>query len=1162
MAVELRKTGISIIGDIPWGTHFCHFYETKQDLLDTLVPYFKAGLESKEFCVWVVSDSEVITVEEAKRALAQVVRDLDRHLAAGNIEVVDALDWYLEKGVFNLEKVTRAWDAKLKRALALGYEGMRVSGDTFWLAEKDWKDFCAYEKQLNDSITDQPMTVLCTYPLARSGAGEILDVMQAHQFATARRQGEWKVIESPEPIQAKAEIRRLNDELQGVLDRKPAPPAILKYGVAVLSVFAAAIIARWMEISLHSASHVSLFLCAVMFSAWFGGVRPGLVSIVLSLMAFDYFFVPPIYSLAVETNEIPRLLIFAVSALFVGSLSAAQRSKAESLARAREVLDATVQELKRTNQALRTENAEREHAEALLHAKEQEFRAIVENTPDQIIRYDRNFRRAYVNPAVAKAYGLPAEALIGKPIGSVIEDAGLDVKEDELTQLRQKIANVFDSGQSCEYEVNWPLPTGRRYFSVRLFPELDLNGSVVNVLGISQDITERKQAEDALRRSEDHLRLVIDTIPTIAWSLRPDGVLDYLNQRWLDYTGLSLQEAIEEPTRAVHPKDLPRAMEKWLVVKHTSEAYEDEMRLQRADGEYRWFLVRIAPLLDEQGNLLKRYGVAIDITERKQAEEALDERLRFETLVTELSAAFASLSPNEVDREIDKWLQTLAEFLGVDRASFLQFGDDWTMLYRTHSYTVPGIEPLPPPPIGLKDQFPWITDQLRRGVIVKWSRIPDDMPEEAVKEKAYAAELGVKSGVSIPVLVGGSVICAITFTSIVTYHDWPDAMVARLRLVGEIFAAAVERKRAEEALRDAEQKYREIFENAGEGIFQSSPEGRFIIANPALARMHGFASPEELIHSRLDISRQIYVAPTRREEFKHQIDEQGEVRGFEHEVFRKDGSKLWISVNAHAVRDEQGAIQYYEGTAQDISERKAAEEKLKANSEHLRALSARLQSAREEEGTRIAREIHDELGSALTSLKWDLEEIDKQLSTPLEPLALVALREKFQTPMKLADLAITAIRRIASELRPSVLDDLGLVAAIEWQCQQFQSRTGIVCTCDCSLEKVELTEEQSTAVFRILQEALTNVLRHSQATKVDIKIKEAADFFVLRVDDNGKGITESKKSEQQPLGLLGMRERAHLIGGELSVTSVEGRGTVVTLRVPIAEREVVRRMTR
>jgi signal transduction histidine kinase len=217
----------------------------------------------------------------------------------------------------------------------------------------------------------------------------------------------------------------------------------------------------------------------------------------------------------------------------------------------------------------------------------------------------------------------------------------------------------------------------------------------------------------------------------------------------------------------------------------------------------------------------------------------------------------------------------------------------------------------------------------------------------------------------------------------------------------------------------------------------------------------------------------------------------------------------------------------------------------------LRKLSASLQSAREEEGTRIAREIHDELGSALTSLKWDLEEIDKQLSTPLEPSALAALREKFQTPMKLADLAITSIRRIASELRPSVLDDLGLVAAIEWQAQQFQSRTGIVCHCDCALEKVELIEEQSTAVFRILQEALTNVLRHAQATKVNIKIKKEKGYFTLSVSDDGKGITEGEKLEQQSLGILGMRERAHLIGAEIEIKGTEGKGTVVTVRVPI-----------
>ena len=235
----------------------------------------------------------------------------------------------------------------------------------------------------------------------------------------------------------------------------------------------------------------------------------------------------------------------------------------------------------------------------------------------------------------------------------------------------------------------------------------------------------------------------------------------------------------------------------------------------------------------------------------------------------------------------------------------------------------------------------------------------------------------------------------------------------------------------------------------------------------------------------------------------------------------------------------------------EIAERKQAETELRITSEQLRALSARLQSAREAEGTRIAREIHDELGSVLTGLKWDLEEISRMLSTQPGQSQLAVMLEKVRALIKLIDMSVSTLRRIASELRPSILDDLGLVAAIEWQTQQFQGRTGIVCVCDCVLDKVELTEEQSTAVFRILQEALTNVLRHAQATKVDIKTDKENGYFVLSVSDNGKGMTESEKSEQQSLGILGMRERAHLVGGEISITSAQDQGTVVTVRVAI-----------
>jgi len=977
MATEFRKTGISVVGDVPWGSHFCHFYETKQDLLDTLVPYFKAGLENNECCLWVVSGSDLITVAEAKEALAQAVPDLDRHLSAENIEILNGHDWYFDKNLLNLERVKSEWDAKVKGALARGYDGLRASADTFWLAGKDWKDFFAYEKQVNDWITDQTMTVLCTYPLAKSGATEVLDVVQAHQFAIARRQGEWEVIESPEAIQAKAEIKRLNEELQQVPDRRSQPPAIVRYGVAVLSVIAAVIILLLMDTGLQAAAYVSVFLCAVIFSSWFGGIRPGLLAIVLSTLAFAYVLPPP-QSLAVGITHLPRLLLFALLAFFVASLTAAQQSKAESLRHARDVLHETVQELKRTNVALQAENAE------------------------------------------------------------------------------------------------------------------------------------RKRSEDALRQSEDRNRLIIDTIPTMAWSLQPEGAIDFVNQRWMDYTGLSLEQAIAEPTRPMHPEDLPGAMAEWGENMAAKEPFEDEMRLRRADGEYRWFLVRTDPLRDEQGNVVKWYGASIDIEDRKQAEEQLQQRE-------------SQLAEAQRLAHVGSWEWNL-------RSNSITWSDE---LYRIFGLQ-PGKMNVP------GDAMPFIHPEDRDLVF--------STVQSAVKNKEpfsfYYRVLRPDGGERIAHSRG---------------HIVSDERGEPIRVFGAT-QDVTERKQAEEALREAEQKYRDIFENAGEGIFQSTPEGRYIAANPALARMYGFASPEELIDSRHDISRQVYVDPTRREEFRSQLEEQGAVLGFEHEVFRKDGSRLWISVNARAVRDEQGAIQYYEGTAQDITERKAAEEKLKATSEQLRALSARLQAAREEEGTRIAREIHDEMGSTLTSLRWELERFDKTISESEDWSQLQALRAKIQDMMKLTDNTIGTMRRITSELRPSVLDDLGLSAAIEWQAQQFQARTGIICDCDCSLEKVELNEEQSTAAFRILQEALTNVLRHAEATRVDIKISQENGYLALSISDNGKGITDSEKSEQQSLGILGMRERAHLIGGEIDIKGVEGKGTVVNVRVPSSDQDRILKM--
>jgi C4-dicarboxylate-specific signal transduction histidine kinase len=218
MFSDMRETGIDVLGQMAWGTHFCLFYETTADLLDTLAPYCKAGLDSHEYCLWVVA--EPVTAEAARQALRPIVPDLDRHLADGGIEIIAARDWYLQDGTFHLERVIRGWHEKLTRASARGYAGVRVTGDTAWLERKDWKSFCDYEESLNEAITNQHLAVLCTYPLGACSAGEILDVVRTHQFAIARRSGAWDVIETAGYKQAKAEIKRLNAELeQRVIER-------------------------------------------------------------------------------------------------------------------------------------------------------------------------------------------------------------------------------------------------------------------------------------------------------------------------------------------------------------------------------------------------------------------------------------------------------------------------------------------------------------------------------------------------------------------------------------------------------------------------------------------------------------------------------------------------------------------------------------------------------------------------------------------------------------------------------------------------------------------------------------------------------------------------------------------------------------------------------
>jgi signal transduction histidine kinase len=231
--------------------------------------------------------------------------------------------------------------------------------------------------------------------------------------------------------------------------------------------------------------------------------------------------------------------------------------------------------------------------------------------------------------------------------------------------------------------------------------------------------------------------------------------------------------------------------------------------------------------------------------------------------------------------------------------------------------------------------------------------------------------------------------------------------------------------------------------------------------------------------------------------------------------------------------------------AQERKERKRAQQELRESNEQLRSLSVHLQSVREEERTRIAREVHDELGQALTGLKLQLTWLMSRL-----PKQSKLLRDKAKSLSGSIDDTIHAVRRIATALRPGVLDTAGLLAAIEWQAQEFEAQTGITCRVDATVQDAAWDQDLNTAFFRIFQETLTNVIRHAEASAVEVRFFEAGNNLILEISDNGVGIAEKDIRNTKSIGLLGMRERAGLLGGEVQWRGRPGKGTTVRVRIP------------
>ena len=403
--------------------------------------------------------------------------------------------------------------------------------------------------------------------------------------------------------------------------------------------------------------------------------------------------------------------------------------------------------------------------------------------------------------------------------------------------------------------------------------------------------------------------------------------------------------------------------------------------------------------------------------------------------------------------------------------------------------------------------------------------------------------------------------------------------------LGVAFEDVTDRNRSEQVLRESEERFRLLIQGVQEyAIFRLDPLGQVVSWNSGAERLKGYCA-EEILGKHFSV---FYppedVTNGKPEQILAMATERGQSED-EGWRIRKDGSRFWANVVVTALRNAKGSLQGFAKVTRDmtdrhgkeeslarakellelrveqrtsvlarvnqelrteIAERVRAEEQSKASLEQLRALAERLQNAREEERTSVAREIHDELGQACTAIKMDLALIGHKITK-----RQTRLRAKVDSATRLVDEMIVTLRRIASDLRPRTLDDLGLIAALEWQAQEFETRTGIRCRVTLPQEPLALDSERSTAIFRIFQESLTNVARHARATRVEALLERGADQLVFQVHDNGRGFDPEEAKARRSLGLVGMQERALLLNGELKVEGVPGAGTTMTLRIPL-----------
>lgn len=734
---------------------------------------------------------------------------------------------------------------------------------------------------------------------------------------------------------------------------------------------------------------------------------------------------------------------------------------------------------------------ERKTVEDKLVEKEKRLQQVLASTADNFYVVDTDYNVVIINKVAERnleiAWGKPVT--IGTNLLDVIPGNGEE-------PIKENFERAF-TGEGIEYEMHLFHPDLPTWVLIQFSPVIDESATVTGVSVIAKDITERKKNEELLKESEERYRTLVENAPEalVVFDVKKKMFVS-VSESATRLFGMSKEELLQIGPVDVSPEYQPdgrtsaEAAQFYIHKAINGEKSFFEWMHCKKTGELipcEIWLVR----LPAENEVLVR-GSIVDITERKKAEEeVLKSKKQFQNLVENISGVY--------------WVNDL---------------ETYQTLYISPSYeTIWGLK--------CEDLYKNPADFIN-------SVHPDDKVflEEAHKNIANTRKANLTYRIIKP---GGDV-------------RWISANInvvldSKGNKIEYGYAEDItERKKAEEELQYSEQKYRLLFYNNPLPMWMTTLPGLDIIdVNEAAIRQYGYSREEFLkLNTRS-------LRPTEDVEgFLNEVDKMLpgtiNVRAWRHK--KKDGTIIHVETYSHQVMYEGRLV--WLGLSHDVTEQYNAKELLQKSYEDIRQLASNLQSIREDERTNIAREIHDELGQQLTGLKMDMHWLTRKINP-----ADTEVSKKMQDSIALINSTITTVRKIATDLRPSILDDLGLLAALEWQSEEFERRSGTKVVFNNYAGEIAVVPEAATALFRIYQELLTNIARHANATMVTASLEKDDKSLYFSIKDDGIGFSLNTISEKKTLGLLGVSERTTLIGGKYEVISKPGSGSEIIISVPL-----------